>query len=211
MNGYYVTGFSDGEGCFVAYPSFRKTKKGFTRIVFHIRWSIQIREDDLSVLEQIKTHIDLYEMGVGSISRRKRKNDSSANVTLAYDGIKNCHAILHHFQTYPSLAKKRNDFERWEKIFKVIEENQYQKDKSGFREYNEEEILIRLQICKMCDELRISRVDKEMKDLGIQKLLQRAGGSSEMYVEKFLNELLSGSVITQEQYYDYLSKYRVKI
>lgn len=211
MNGYYVTGFSDGEGCFVIYPSFRKTKKGFTRVVFHIRWSIQIREDDLPVLEQIKDHIDLYEMGMGTISKRKRKKDSSANVTLAYDGIKNCHAILHHFQMFPSFAKKRNDFERWKEIFKVVEENQYQKNKNGFREYNEKEILIRLKICKMCDELRISRVDEGMKDLGIQKLLQRAGGSKEMYVERFLIELLRGNVITNDQYQDYLSRYRVKI
>jgi hypothetical protein len=207
--GWYITGFADGESCFMLRPFFRVTKGGHARIVFSHRWSIQIREDDLDILERIKNYLDKKEDGTGNISFRKRKNDSSANVTLQYDGFKNCGVIVSHFKEFPLQAKKKDDFKFWEKGY-----NELGKFPSGRilkRQYNLDETEERLQICKIADELRVGRLHNAMKDLGTEELLRRAGGSNDLYVKQALNFLYNENVITKEQYPSLFKKYEVKI
>lgn len=54
LNPYYISGFVDGEGCFCV--SFNKRKND--RIEVRLLFEIELREDDLEILERIKTTLD---------------------------------------------------------------------------------------------------------------------------------------------------------
>jgi len=102
--GHWLSGFVDGEGSFnVGYHIPRGGKT--TLFVTHL--AIELRSDDLEILEEIKKYF-----GCGQpISFREFKNSSCQTARLQFfrsDEIVN--SIIPHFDRYPLRAKKRRDY-----------------------------------------------------------------------------------------------------
>lgn len=210
MNGWYITGFADGESFFIVRPMFRTTKKGFARIVFSVRWGIQVRADDKEVLEEIKDYF-IDKGNCGEVYIGKRKNDISAMARLQYDGIKNCRVVKEHFEEFPLRAKKKHDFELWREIFDRVEASFIPNDKKFYRNYTLDEIEDRLEICRLMDELRVGRLDKSMYDLGLEQLLKRVSGQPKLYTDLFIEYLQEQNVISKEKGEELALKYREDI
>ena len=98
LNPYYLTGFTDGEGCFYVSVSSNPRYKTAYRVkaVFHI--GVHIR--DLALLEQIQLFF-----GVGTISKL-----AAESVQFRVSGSENLKVIINHFDKYPLLTNKQSDY-----------------------------------------------------------------------------------------------------
>lgn len=210
--GWYITGFADGESYFMARPVFRETKAGFVTVSFSLRWGIQLRGDDIEILNDIFDYF--RERGVrGNIFVKKRKTDISSQASLYFDGVSNLKPIREHFAEFPIVGKKKVDFEKWSLVYDTLEEFMSDMDYSQKygKGYPEQQLYKRLYVCKLCDELRVARLNPEMKDLGTRELLRQAGGQDKLYVEVFLDKLLAKGNVSEKQYEELKSKFCLKI
>ncbi len=106
--GYWLSGFVDGEGCFLLNP--RKTDT--TPIA---ALEIGLREDDRPILEIIRSFF-----GAGSIYHARRatprENNPHHNSYAQYQLCSSevlATVVIPHFERCPLLAKKRHDFAIW--------------------------------------------------------------------------------------------------
>ena len=216
MNGWYLTGFADGESYFIARPLIRKGKKGYYTVSYTFRWGIQVRGDEEEILLQIKDYLDNNPYGSkGSMYYRKRKNDVSPQVTLHYDGIQNAKVIREHFREFPLQAKKKLDFMAWAEVFDKVEEY-LQDSKFNYRYFGQYPIDIlekRVELASLCDKVRVVRLNatSEMHDISKKELLRQAGGQSKLYTEILLDNFLASGQVTQDQHELLITKYAVKI
>ena len=141
----YISGFTDGEGCFSI--SFSKRPKLKTKIEVRPGFSLSQHKRNLDVLQKIKSYF-----GVGNIRYSKRDSNYKYEVRSIKDLIS---IIIPHFEKYPLLTSKKDDFELFGKICKLIVLNYhlnsknlipiinmaYQMNKSGKRRYENIELL----------------------------------------------------------------------
>jgi cytochrome c oxidase subunit 3 len=100
INPYWITGFSDGESCFVLkFHETDKRKVGWSVIP---TFSIELHIRDLYVLEKIHNFFK-----VGSISKRKNRN-TAVYAVQSVDALNN--VIIPHFIKYSLLTEKQRDF-----------------------------------------------------------------------------------------------------
>ena len=69
----------------------------------------------------------------------------------------------------------------------------------------------RLEISRLCDELRLVRIPSDVRSLGMEACLQRAGGSPTLYTQRVLESLLEYEVIDLNTYKILSDKYLLKI
>lgn len=149
LDPWFVTGFTDGEGCFALYVRADRQKRK-NHVAVYYRWqadfAFQLRGDDLDLLEGIKNFF-----GCGIISMSKSKVHSL--------GLCNFHCIvpadlvnriIPHFESYPLRSKKKNDFKLWKEAVKIIKvaKDRRIKDKSRSVVYTNVENERLLQIVK---------------------------------------------------------------
>lgn len=109
-DGGYVSGLTDGEGCFRA--SIGRTPKGepYCRVEF----TLNLRADDGAILRWLKTYF-----GCGSVSLIKRDGNPMMNFSIG--SLYNVESsVVPHFDKYPLRAKKRRDYELWRQIAEVL-------------------------------------------------------------------------------------------
>jgi len=113
LNPYYVTGFTDGEGCFYVGVSSNPRYKTAYRVkaVFHI--GVHIR--DLALLEQIQLFF-----GVGTISKL-----GAESVQFRVSGIENLKVIMNHFDKYPLLTNKQSDYLLFKQVVNDMEQERH--------------------------------------------------------------------------------------
>ena len=107
LNPYYVTGFTDGEGCFYVSVSSNPRYKTAYRVkaAFHI--GLHIR--DLALLEQIQLFF-----GVGKISKL-----GAESVQYRVSGLEDLKVIINHFDKYPLLTNKQSDYLLFKQVVNV--------------------------------------------------------------------------------------------
>lgn len=113
LNPYYVTGFSDGEGCFyVSIIISPKHKTGF-----RVKASFQIGAHikDLALLEQIKLFF-----AVGHISRL-----GPESVQYRVSAIKDLKVIINHFEKFSLLSNKQCDYLLFKQAVELIEQEKH--------------------------------------------------------------------------------------
>ncbi len=107
--GNYISGFTDGEGCFDLNLNYNKRTNKWYRIC---RFKISMRDDDSDILQQIMEY-----WGCGSICNIDRQKDGWGNQAYYavgdYNGLHN--VLVPHFDRYPLRAKKLRDYEIWRK------------------------------------------------------------------------------------------------
>ncbi|MCI0391657.1 MAG: LAGLIDADG family homing endonuclease [Acidobacteria bacterium] len=105
--GAWLSGFTDGEGCFSAC---------ITGDHLSIKFEIKLRADDGSVLEEIQK-----QLGVGRLYRCKPREWSKikerpAIVYSVKHRMALYRTILAHFDRFPLRSKKSRDYEIWRQI-----------------------------------------------------------------------------------------------
>lgn len=98
--GYWLAGFTDGEGCF----RIQKHERGTHTCAFQIK----LRRDDKSVLERIRRFV-----GHGIVTDVDGDGTSKPLAAYVVQDKEGCAALVGLFRKYPLTAKKANDFEIW--------------------------------------------------------------------------------------------------
>lgn len=98
--GYWLAGFTDGEGHFRV----QKHERGSHTCVFQIK----TRDDDRAALERIKRFL-----GVGVIYDMEGSGNANPQCAYIVQDKEGCARIVALFRKYPLTAKKANDFEIW--------------------------------------------------------------------------------------------------
>lgn len=113
LHPYYITGFVDGEGCFMVTvnPHIKQSTGYRVKATF----SICLHERDTPLLYKIK---DFFE--VGNISRMS-KTCMQYRVTSLTD----IEVIISHFEKYPLLTKKSVDFLLFKEIFNLMKQKEH--------------------------------------------------------------------------------------
>jgi hypothetical protein len=113
---WFITGFSDAEGCFSIkiQPNVKLKTKWRVRPVF----SITLHLKDLSLLEEIQKAL-----GVGKISKSK------TSVIYAVDSIKEMPVIINHFDNYPLITQKISDYLIFKQCFEIIKQGEHLTEK----------------------------------------------------------------------------------
>jgi hypothetical protein len=98
INPWFITGFTDAEGCFSIkiQPNVKLKTKWRVRPVF----SITLHLKDINLLEIIQSNL-----GVGKIIK-----SGEIAVIYAVDSIKDIAVILNHFDKYPLITHKLSDY-----------------------------------------------------------------------------------------------------
>lgn len=98
--GYWLAGFTDGEGCFRV----QRHERGTHTCAFQIK----LRRDDRAVLERIRRFV-----GYGTVRDADGEGSSSPQAVYVVQDKEGCEALVGLFRRYPLTAKKANDFEVW--------------------------------------------------------------------------------------------------
>lgn len=115
LDPWFVTGFTDGEGCFILSIVENKNYKVGWRV--QTLFSIELNSRDGDLLKQIQTFFS----GVGSISK-KSKNNSIQFLVRSTEDMK---IILKHFDNYPLITEKWSDFYLLKKAYNIIESKEH--------------------------------------------------------------------------------------
>jgi hypothetical protein len=120
LNPYYVTGFTDAEGCFNVTVSPRIS--GNYQV--SLRFSVELHQRDLSLLNNIKSFFN----DAGTLNIRKDLRFTNPKVTWSvrnFDDIIN--VIIPHFDKYPLLSQKQADFLLFKEIALLMKDKEHLK------------------------------------------------------------------------------------
>lgn len=113
LNPYYITGFTDGEGCFfVGVSPDSKSKTGY-RVKANFQIGLHLK--DLALLEQIQLFF-----GVGKISKL-----GAESVQFRVYALEDLKVILHHFDKYPLLTNKQSDYLLFKEVVNLMQEGKH--------------------------------------------------------------------------------------
>ena len=98
--GYWLAGFTDGEGCFRV----QRHERGTHTCAFQIK----LRDDDRAVLERIRRFV-----GAGTIAAVDDDSPSKPQARYVVQDKDECARLVALFRKHPLTAKKALDFEVW--------------------------------------------------------------------------------------------------
>ena len=110
IDSWFVTGFTDGEGCFLI--SLSKDKKQITGWRVKYTFTISSHKKDQALLEQIQSFFG----GVGSINSKH----GPQSIQLRVESRKDLAVVISHLDKFPLLTKKYADYELFKQAFMLI-------------------------------------------------------------------------------------------
>src|SRR5688572_15954775 len=120
LPGDYVSGFIDGEGCFTIVISKHKTKK--LGLDARIHFQIEVRADDLDIIQDIQETLDCGRIYYLSYERY----GWNPHVELKVSSLKEIVNKLIPFLTqYPLRAKKRHSYELFLKAVEILQNKEH--------------------------------------------------------------------------------------
>jgi hypothetical protein len=116
MNPWFITGFTDGEGCFRISLTKRDNLVGWRVQLF---FQIALHEKDKLLLENLQNYL-----GVGKIYK-------SGKDMLQYkiQSLNEIEIILNHFDKYPLISQKRADYELFKEAYNIVLNKEHLTDK----------------------------------------------------------------------------------
>jgi hypothetical protein len=113
LNPYYVTGFTDGEGCFfIGINSDSNYKTGYRiKAIFQIGLHI----NDLALLEQIQSFF-----GVGKITKL-----GAESYQFRVSSLEDLNLLINHFDNYPLLTRKQSDYLLFKEVINLMKEGKH--------------------------------------------------------------------------------------
>ena len=113
LNPNYITGFTDGEGCFtVGISSDSKYKTGYR---VKATFQIGLHVNDSALLEQIKLFF-----GVGNVTKL-----GVESVQYRVSGLDDLNIIINHFNNYPLLTQKYYDYLLFKEVISLMKEGKH--------------------------------------------------------------------------------------
>jgi len=115
LDPYYVTGFTDGEGCFCVSIS----PRNFKNVEWEIRPSFSISQNKKSrgVLFRIRDYF-----GCGSIRVSRKDNTYKYEVRSVGELFSK---VVPHFEKYPLQTEKKRDFYALKKVIEIMHNKQH--------------------------------------------------------------------------------------
>lgn len=114
INSYYVTGFIDGEGCFLINVAARSDVKiGHT---VNLTFKLKIHSRDLELLKNIKE----FFQNIGNIVIRK-----DGYVEFIVSSQKDIEVLIKHFDSYPLVTQKWSDYQIFKQVFIMIKNKEH--------------------------------------------------------------------------------------
>ena len=112
-NPQFITGFTDGEGCFsIAISKDNKYKCGWRiKLVF----VVALHSKDKVVLDCFKNYFK-----VGEVTKQ-----GSRSYQFIVQSTKDLAVIINHFNKYPLITKKQADFELFKQAFDIVKNKQH--------------------------------------------------------------------------------------
>ena len=116
MNPWFITGFTDGEGCFRISLTKRDNLVGWRVQLF---FQIALHQKDKLLLENLQNYL-----GVGKIYK-------SGKDMLQYkiQSLNEIEIILNHFDKYPLISQKRADYELFKEAYNIVLNKEHLTDK----------------------------------------------------------------------------------
>ena len=108
----FITGFSDGEGCF--HLAFSKNEKYSSNWSIWLVFRIGLHLKDKAILENIKSFFN-----VGNIHKGK------TNVSYTVTSISDLDLIINYFDNYPLITKKFSDYILFKQAFEFIKNKEH--------------------------------------------------------------------------------------
>lgn len=142
LSPYYISGFTDGEGCFSLFLNTekRKRKAGFISVYRYwiTTFSFTLRIDDMEILNNIRDYF-----GCGVAYLLKGKNAHAFYLVRSRKELVS--AIIPHFDKYPLQAKKNRDFILWKEAVLILTNSDKNRvkigDKQSFSKIEEERLI----------------------------------------------------------------------
>ena len=104
----FITGFTDGEGCFTL--SITKSNQVKSSWAIKPRFQINLHKKDLQLLESIQSYFC-----AGHISKT-----GSESYQLRIDSIKDIQVIIDHFDKYPLISQKFGDYQLFKQAYVLL-------------------------------------------------------------------------------------------
>lgn len=153
LDPWYITGLSEGEGCFCV--SFTKRAKLNVGIETRPSFSISLNRRDVELIKQVRNFF-----GCGGIRYSKSDRTFKFEVRNITDLVKK---VIPHFETYPLVGEKKEDFAKFKEICKMVRANlhlskkhlaiivdlAYAMNPSGKRKYTKRDLLSILEEVKV--------------------------------------------------------------
>ncbi len=109
--GNYLSGFTDGEGCFSLEEHMAKSTSGRECLYRRATFQVSLRIDDIEILRVIMSFL-----GCGTVVERPRQIVGDRTARFLVSNKSELHdIIIPQFTQYPLRAKKKRDFEIWRK------------------------------------------------------------------------------------------------
>lgn len=117
LNDYWLSGFTDAEGCFTA--SILSNSNNAYRLRFILSQKYIVNK---YVLEYILNLFNnKYNKQLGKINEHLKDN----NWELIINGLSNCLLILNYFNNYPLLSKKLESYNKFVNVLNLIKEGKH--------------------------------------------------------------------------------------
>ena len=113
LDGWYVTGLSEGEGCFQVSFSLRKRLR--VGIETRPSFSLSLNQRDLHLLQSVQRYF-----GCGGIRYSQTDRTYKYEVRSIGDLM---HKVIPHFERYPLQGAKKEDFRRFVSICRQVYAN----------------------------------------------------------------------------------------
>lgn len=124
--GWWITGLTDGEGCFYANLSFREkaTKAGalVPCVELEAQFAIALRADDAATLSKVLAHFkcgkiaNKFSSAEAPSRLRQGIKPSPMRRFIVRKPIDLIERVIPHFDSYPLQSKKARDFEIWKQL-----------------------------------------------------------------------------------------------
>jgi LAGLIDADG DNA endonuclease family protein len=112
LNPWFITGISDGDGCFnVTILKSDKAKVGW---IVTLQFTIVASNNPSNML--MMTQINLFFNNIGNITIRNQDN----SILFSIQGLKNCLIVRNHFLNYPLFTYKLVYFTLWSLIIDIM-------------------------------------------------------------------------------------------
>lgn len=112
---WFITGFSDAEGCFFLRVGKRNTSKTGYRVDFC--FSIGLHQKDQALLEFIQLSLG----GIGNITTKHGKDSIQYRVYSHQDLL----VLIDHFDKFPLMTQKRADYELFKQAFNLVSRKEH--------------------------------------------------------------------------------------
>lgn len=115
LNPYFITGFSDAEGCFAI--GLTKDSKRKTGWIISLEFVILLHGKDRALLEAIQCFFS----GVGSIV----KGGGGNGIAYKVRSINDLTIVMDHFDEYPLITQKYSDYKLFKQAFEIVSQKEH--------------------------------------------------------------------------------------